>query len=350
MNCDNNCVANPGAAEMKFGVFDHMDDSGTPLSRQFENRLTLAEAYDRFGFHAYHLAEHHGTPLGLAPSPGVFMAALAQRTKRLRFGPLVYLLPLYHPLRLIEEICMLDQMSGGRLELGVGRGVSPIEVGFFGVDPRHGARQFPEALRVIKQGLTSDVLNFEGEFYRFTNVPIVLRPVQQPHPPLWYGVATPEASLWAARERANIVMRVPAAAARAIADRFRAEWDGLGHPQDPQPLIGLNRHVVLADNEDEARRVMARAYRRWRRHMELLWVQHGHQFPLALPQEVEPLLAAGGAFAGTPAGARQYIAEQIATSGANYFLCGASFGDISFEEAARTVELFGREVMPHFAE
>ncbi|MFZ0849924.1 MAG: LLM class flavin-dependent oxidoreductase, partial [Hyphomicrobiaceae bacterium] len=76
---------------MKFGVFDHMDDGGMPLSQQFATRMKLAEAYDSFGFHAYHLAEHHGTPLGLAPSPGLFMAALAQRTKRLRFGPLVYL-------------------------------------------------------------------------------------------------------------------------------------------------------------------------------------------------------------------------------------------------------------------
>jgi len=335
---------------MKFGVFDHMDDSGISLSRQFENRMKLAEAYDRFGFYAYHLAEHHGTPLGLAPSPGLFMAALAQRTKRLRFGPLVYLLPLYHPLRLIEEICMLDHMSGGRLELGVGRGVSPIEVGFFGVDPRDGPRQFPEALRVIKQGLASDVLSFEGEFYRFNDVPIVLRPLQKPHPPLWYGVATPEASVWAARERANIVMRVPAPAARAIADRFRSEWDALGHARDPPPLIGLNRHIVLSDDVEEARGVIARAYRRWRRHMEILWLQHGHQFPLALPHDVGPLLAAGGAFAGTAAQARRYIAEEIATSGANYFICGISFGDISLEEGMRTAELLGRHVLPEFAD
>ena len=233
---------------MKFGVFDHMDDGGVPLSQQFEARMKLAEAYDRFGFHAYHLAEHHGTPLGLAPSPGLFMAALAQRTKRLRFGPLVYLLPLYHPLRLIEEICMLDHMSGGRLELGVGRGVSPIEVGFFGVDPAQGPRQFPEALRVIKQGLTSDLLTFEGEFYRCKDVPMILRPLQKPHPPLWYGVATPEASVWAARERASIAMRLPAPVARTIADRFRAEWTAVGQPQDPSPRTaachrrGLRRH------------------------------------------------------------------------------------------------------------
>jgi alkanesulfonate monooxygenase SsuD/methylene tetrahydromethanopterin reductase-like flavin-dependent oxidoreductase (luciferase family) len=334
---------------MKFGIFDHMDDSGLPLGEQFENRMRLAAACDRHGFHAYHLAEHHGTPLGLAPSPGLFMAALAQRTGRLRFGPLVYLLPLYHPLRLIEEVCMLDHMSGGRLEVGVGRGVSPVEVSFFGVDPASGPRRFPEALRVLRQGLTSDVLTFEGEFYRFNDVPMVLKPLQKPHPPLWYGVTSPEASVWAAKEGANVATLVSAQAARAIAERYRAEWAGHGHPLEPAPLVGLNRHMVLAETEAEARATAERAYRRWRRHMEYLWVQRGYAFPLALPHEIGPLLAAGGAFAGTPEGARRYIAEQTETATANYFICSLAFGDMMLDESLRTVELMAREVMPAFA-
>src|SRR6201989_3672864 len=102
---------------MKFGVFDHMDDAGGPLAKLYADRLELIEAYDRSGIYGYHLAEHHSTPLGCAASPGLLLAALTQRTTSLRFGPLVYLLPFYHPLRLIEEICMLDQMSGGRFPL-----------------------------------------------------------------------------------------------------------------------------------------------------------------------------------------------------------------------------------------
>jgi alkanesulfonate monooxygenase SsuD/methylene tetrahydromethanopterin reductase-like flavin-dependent oxidoreductase (luciferase family) len=153
---------------MRFGVFDHMDDSGEPLSQQYETRLGLIEAYDRHGFHAYHMAEHHGTPLGYAPSPAVFLAAVAQRTRRLRFGPLVFLLPLYHPLRLIEEICMLDQMSGGRLELGVGRGVSPIEVGLFDVDFSQGLARYIEALEIVLKGLACEMLTHRGEFYTST--------------------------------------------------------------------------------------------------------------------------------------------------------------------------------------
>ena len=113
---------------MDFGIFDHLDRGPVPLRTYYEDRLKLIEGYDRAGFYAYHVAEHHSTPLGMAPSPNVFLAAVAQRTRRLRFGPLVYALPLYHPLRLVEEICMLDQMSGGRPELGFGRGSSPLEL------------------------------------------------------------------------------------------------------------------------------------------------------------------------------------------------------------------------------
>ena len=111
---------------MKYGVFDHMDYDGAQTQADFfENRLKLAELYDKQGYYAYHLAEHHATPLGMSPSPNVFLSALAQRTTTLRFGPLVYCLPLYHPLRLLEEICMLDQLSSGRLEMGLG-GAYPL--------------------------------------------------------------------------------------------------------------------------------------------------------------------------------------------------------------------------------
>src|SRR3979490_1084475 len=78
---------------MKFGIFDHIDDAGVPLGQLYADRLTIAEAYDRAGFYGYHVAEHHTTPLGAAASPALIFAALAQRTKTLRFGPLASLLP-----------------------------------------------------------------------------------------------------------------------------------------------------------------------------------------------------------------------------------------------------------------
>jgi alkanesulfonate monooxygenase SsuD/methylene tetrahydromethanopterin reductase-like flavin-dependent oxidoreductase (luciferase family) len=336
---------------MKFGIFDHMDAAGTALSKHYENRLQLIEAYDRGGFHAYHLAEHHGTPLGLAPSPGIFLAAVAQRTRRIRFGPLVYLLPLYHPLRIIEEICMLDQMSGGRFELGVGRGISPIEVGFYGADPTKGPKQFGEVLEIIEKGLTAEVLNHKGEFYEFVNVPMVMKPVQRPHPPLWYGVKTPETTAWAAANEANIVTLMPAGVAREITGRYRAEWQKLGKPVSELPLLGIARHIVVAEDAHEARRSAQRAYRPWRRHMELLWKQYCVPFSLAmLPLEFDELQNAGGAFAGTPDGARAYIEKQTEASDTNYFVCDIAFGDLTLAEAMRTTQLLTSEVIPAFSE
>src|ERR1700712_1577955 len=156
-----------------------MDRGSTPLDRFYEERLKRVEAYDRAGFYGYHVAEHHATPLGVAPSPGVWLAAIAQRTKTLRFGPLVYLLPLYHPIKLLEEICMLDQMSGGRMMLGVGRGISPIEMEYFGCDPSKTPAMYAEALEIILQGMTSKELTFEGEHYQYRDVPMEIEPFQR---------------------------------------------------------------------------------------------------------------------------------------------------------------------------
>ena len=132
---------------LEFGIFDHVDRHDQPLSDFYEDRLKLIEAYDRAGIYGYHCAEHHSTPLGMAPSPSVYLAAVGQRTRRLRFGPLVYTLALYHPLRLAEEICMLDQMSRGRFLLGIGKGISPIEVGYYGVDYKNADKMFAEVVR-----------------------------------------------------------------------------------------------------------------------------------------------------------------------------------------------------------
>jgi len=181
-----------------FGLFDWMDRGTAPWHQLYEERLQLLEAADAAGFFGYHLAEHHATPLAMAPSPALFLTAAAQRTRCIRLGPLVYLLPLYHPLRLIKEVCMLDHLSNGRLELGILRRVSPYELGSFGVDAADTRAIFTEALAVLLAGLTHERLTFEGQYYRYTNVPMELRPLQRPYPPLWYPTQHPESVGYAA--------------------------------------------------------------------------------------------------------------------------------------------------------
>src|SRR4029078_6915013 len=150
---------------MKFAIFDHLDSDGGPLGQFFENRLRLLELIEQSGFHAYHMAEHHSTPLGMAGSPSVFLAAAIQRTSKIRIGPLVYVLPLHHPLRLYEEICMLDHLSRGRLTVGVGRGGALIEHQRLGVDPALAPAMYHEAFSVLMRAFETDVVDFEGRFY-----------------------------------------------------------------------------------------------------------------------------------------------------------------------------------------
>src|SRR3982074_3928251 len=99
---------------MKIGLFDHVEHGGRPLAPLFDERIAFAAAADEAGSYCLHVAEHHATPLNMVPVPGVYLAAVARATKRMRLGPLVYLLPLYSPLRLIEGICMLAQLSHRR--------------------------------------------------------------------------------------------------------------------------------------------------------------------------------------------------------------------------------------------
>ena len=333
---------------MKFGVFDHMDDAGIPHGELFAGRLRLAEAYDRAGFHGYHLAEHHGTPIGCAASPGIFLAALAQRTEKLRFGPLVYLLPFYHPLRLIEEICMLDQLSGGRLELGIGRGVSPFETANYALDFSQTGAMYHEAFQVLLKGLAADQLTFEGKFYRFDKVPMVLKPVQRPHPPLWYGVSIPDNADWPAANDVNVVSLAPPGAVRPIFERYQATRRKLGKADTT--LRGVGRHVVVADTDAKALEIARRAYPRWRSNFFWLFRRHGSAPRVGdlYPESFEQLAALKTAVAGSPQTVRDFIAAEIEETSPNYFVPWLAFGDMTVEEALHSVDLFAREVMPGF--
>jgi len=334
---------------MKFGIFDHVDDDGQPLARQLEDRLQMAEAYDRCGFYCYHVAEHHGTPLGRAPSPSVLLAALSQRTKQLKFGPLVYLLPIYHPLRLIEEVAMLDALSNGRLQLGVGRGASLIEMGFYGVDMDDQRALFDEALEVLLMGLTSDELTHAGKYFTFDRVPMRVKPVQQPHPPLWYGAGSPASIQWAAREGINIVTLAYGERVRQVADLYRTEWLTHGGSEEFMPLVGVSRHMVVAGTDEEALAIARPAYLRWRDSFAQLWIERGYPRPLTevYPDSWDELQASGNCCAGSPETVRAFVETEVAR-GITYLVGWFAFGGMNVAQVTRSAELFASDVMPAF--
>lgn len=333
---------------MKFGAFDHLDRAGTSIAAQYETRLRLAERYDAAGFHCYHVAEHHCTPFGIAPSPMLFLSAVAQRTRRLRVGPLVLPLPLYEPLRLYQDICMLDHMSGGRLDLGVGKGISPHELAFFGLDMESAQARFHASLALLRAAFGADTLDFDSEFHHFHDIPLAMRPLQQPHPPLWYGVLKPETAEWTARQGMHIVCgNGPAAEVRACIDQYRSTWRDVAAPDAEMPLMGLTRQLVIAPSDAAALHVAKRAFAEFRSNFVWLWERNND--PLAsylLPEDFEAVQQHGEALAGSPDTVARVLREQLEESGANYLVCRFAFGDLTEAEMLQSVDLFVSRVMP----
>ncbi len=326
------------------GVFDHLDRGHNELDKFYEDRFRVIEAFERSGFYAYHVAEHHFTPLGMAPSPSVYLAAVAQRTNRIRFGPLVYALPLYHPLRLIQEICMLDQISGGRLEIGFGRGASPIEAAYY--EQRAAQEIYEEGLQLVLEGLKSRKLSFEGKMYHFKDVPLALEPLQKPHPPLWYGVHSVESAARAARGRLNVVSFELPDDARVVADSYGRAWRET-HGDAPLGKNGLLRFVFVAETDREALTAARRAYLEWYKSFHYLFQLHG-SMPRSGPRapSFDEVIAQGRGIAGSPQVVARFINAQMEKTGCNYFVGQFAFGDLDLSEMLGSVALFHERVMP----
>ncbi len=336
---------------MQFGIFDQNDRGPLPLQEHLEARLRLVALYDALGFDRYHVSEHHATPLSATPATGAWLGAVAQRTQRIRFGPLVYILPLRHPLQIAEEVALLDQMSGGRFELGVGRGISPYELGYHGVAAAESPAMYREALELLLMAMTQDSVTFTGRWWNCDGVPVVLHPRQQPHPPLWYACATPEAAVWPAHNAVSVVCNAPASRVAEIVARYRAEWEAAGRPGGALPRLGLSRAIVIADTADAAREAAQRGWRRYEESFHRLWRRHGSAPVNArVGPDFAETQAAGMGFAGTPAEVRDALLAQVAQTGVNYVVSRFAFGDLTEAESARSAELFAREVMPALRE
>jgi alkanesulfonate monooxygenase SsuD/methylene tetrahydromethanopterin reductase-like flavin-dependent oxidoreductase (luciferase family) len=331
---------------MKFGIFDHMDRAAVPLAQQYEDRLRLIEAYERAGFYAYHIAEHHATPLGMAPSPSVFLAAAAQRTRRLRLGPVVYPLAFHHPLRLAEEICMLDHLSGGRLELGFGRGSVPIELEYYGANPDDAQEIYAESVALILKGLTSKVLNHQGKHFSFTDVPIEIAPLQKPHPPIWYGVHMPDSAERAARRNLNVVSLDPPAETRLSIERYRQIWPQVHAAATPFPKLGLGRFVVVAPTDTEAVALARRAYPVWHASFVHLFRRHNRSQSHPRPTTFDLVMERGQGIAGSPKTVAEVLGQQLDHTLCNYMVGQFAFGDLTLQETLRSIGLFADAVMP----
>ena len=328
----------------RFGVFDQGEQpGGVALGALLESRLALAERAEEVGFWGYHKSEHHLIPLDHAPSMGVFLGALAQRTSRMRLCSLVHILPFYHPLRLLEEICMLDHLTGGRLEIGFGKGVSAPEHQLWGLDPDEAADRTEEMLDLLLSAFTSEGdFSYSGRFYELEDVPMELRPLQDPYPPLW----RPGNVEMAAALGVSTIVGGPIALVHAAIDRYqtlRQPGVGGGH----EPTVGAIRKFIVAPTDREADELGRRAWSTYTHNLGLLF----RRFNCPIPND--PTI--GGDYdracelqvivTGSPERIRGHVEDLTANGQVDYVVGAFAFGDLSHDEALRSIDLFGEHVI-----
>jgi alkanesulfonate monooxygenase SsuD/methylene tetrahydromethanopterin reductase-like flavin-dependent oxidoreductase (luciferase family) len=340
---------------VRFGIFDHVERTEVPLEQLYEDRLRLLQDADAAGVYGYHVAEHHATPLGMAPSPGIFLTAVAQRTRRIHIGPLVYLLPLYNPLRLVNEIAMLDQLSGGRFEIGVGRGVSPYELAYYRIPFYESREMFEEALAVVGNGLRNEHLTHHGHYYKYDSVPIELHTKQRPNPPFWYGVSTEDSFRFAGRHNMHMVGNGPNAMLAKLIPVYRESREQhLGSADSLKlnshvatPTVGAIRHFFVADTDREADEIARPAYKVYYDNIQKLWRDHRVIVPLFV-DDVDRARKIDVAIVGSPGRVRDDIARFFEQSGCNYLVLSFAWGSLTSAQYRRSFELFATKVMPEF--
>ncbi|MGW2963848.1 LLM class flavin-dependent oxidoreductase [Streptomyces sp. NPDC001220] len=330
-----------------FGIFDSFDLGDSTPGQVIADRLDFAVAAENAGIEHYHVTEHHGTTLSVCPSPNLFLAALSQRTATMRFGALVHVLPAYDPLRLTEEIATLDQMSHGRLDVGVGSGVSPYELAFFGVASDQARALHTETLEVLTQGLSTGRIDHRGRLLRDYDVELSIGPVQRPHPPLWYASSNTRTAEWAGANNVNFVGRWNGGEFPAAAETYWRAWRDRQEttPDSTPPRVGVAAGVYIAESDQEALARYTKANDVFARQVTKLWHQHGDH-RLDGFADAEDAVRQGTALIGSAATVRDLLVEQVQQAAVNYFEATLAFGDLTPEEARANLDAFATTVMP----
>ena len=329
---------------MRFGLFSVADHYPRELPRTsdqlFGELLDQVQAAEELGFESFWIAEHHFHEYGGIPSPPVWLAAAAVRTRRIRLGAAVVVLPFRNPLLVAEEYAMVDVLSGGRLNLGAGSGYLQHEFAGFGLDPGDKRERFDEALDVVLKAWTGERFSYRGRFHTVRDVQLNVVPLQKPRPPVWIAVLRNEAAAQVGKKGFPVMM-IPYATTEHIAElaetvtAFRDAFaEGGGDPRDATVPFGL--HTYVSDSFPSAtaearpamdRYVRTRLYARQRPYETLV---DKHLIAFGGPEDVIRV-------------ARRY--EQ---AGLTDFLAIMNFGGLEHASVLRSMELMARHVFPAF--
>ena len=323
----------------------------------YAHALAECRLADELGFDTVWLAEHHFSAYGICPSLAVLAAAVARETSRVRIGTAVVIAPFAHPVRIAEEWAMVDILSGGRLEFGLGRGYQPKEFTGLGASMERTRERFDESLEIIRRAWTDERVTFEGEFFTVRDLTVLPKPIQRPHPPLWTAAVSPDTYKLAARRGLRLLTSpsfTPFDILRKNYDAYHAEWQA-AHGA-PGGEICLNKIIHVADSSRQAREdlrepiqwffrtqaglisdaegVPPEQYKFYRRVRENL---------LSLSDEVALEQAA---IVGDPEEVADKVRAHHEALGVTYVMGAFSRGGLPHEKVTRSMRLFAEKVMP----
>lgn len=361
-----------------YDVFDGAQMAEFPVAADvYDEHIRGAQEAEQMGYKYYFSIEHQTSNVSYLSAPSVYLTALARGTSAIRFGMMIYQLPFHHPIRLAEDVAMLDHLSRGRVEFGAGTGVTDHEFIRWNVDFERRRDISEEALDIIIDAWTGSSVTYHGEFFQFDEVLTTPKPYQQPHPPVWFAAHSAASFEYAARKNFNVSQNIDTD--QVIAEKFdtwRKLWREYGHP-GPMPKTFLTRHVHVAETDQQAREqaepqlatainpapVTVTAER------DLVAESRIGYGPLGMrggdpgtPERAELRrvfreraksydfwVDNGIALVGSPETVARQMQEQQQLIGHDIFCARHSFGHLAPEAAKKSIRLFAEEVMPAFA-
>lgn len=313
--------------------------------RMFEQMALL----DQLGFHQLWVTEHHYHEYGgTIPNPATFLAAVASHTSRIRLGIAIVIVPLHNPLEVAESYAMVDVISGGRLNFGIGRG-TPAELDSCGIDYAESVVRLREGAEVIQRAWSEEAVEFTGKFFDYQGVRLLPRPVQRPHPPFWVAASRSDDTYrWAGTKGFHLLtlpyMYEPAVLHTAI-DHYREALVQAGHAPSTREVLG-KFHIYVTDSEQRA---VAEAGPYLQRYWALADAQNRTP-ATARPRQMHEQMARGNVIAGDPQRCIDLIRRWRDLLGLTVLSGTFYFGGMPQEMALRNIRRFATEVMPAFTQ
>lgn len=350
---------------MKFGVFYVVESPDGDFKRAYDEVLDQIEYAEYLGFDTVWLAEHHGSSYGSLPSPQVMAAAVAQRTKYMRIGIAVSILPFDNPVRIAEDYAMVDVLSNGRLDFGVGRGYQPREFGMLGLEQVQAESRglFEESLDIILGLWTEDRFTYRGKHFQIEDAELHPRPLQKPHPPIYVAAISPETFELVAERGINLMM-TPTLMDLPTMKQFTldAKRRLIERGRDPRTIdFPLNWQIHVARTPEEAKQRTQDAFG-WYFEKVMSLVPQGSDIPATYEAygemaqayadaggfPIERLQEMGVLVLGSPEEAAARIEEVYEDIGQHHVSCWFRVGGLEDHKVRDSMKLFAEEVMPQF--